>query len=581
MDSGSSCEVIYKHCFLKLKPSIRLHRVDSKIQLVGLSGEQSRHLREVILKVTKNNYVEYGHRSIYNSCRILRTIMVGGKPFNTKHKLNEYKHIKPVKQKKCGLAPERNEAAYAYKGYHQIQVAEGNKDKSAFFIKNGVFCYRKMPFGLKNAGETYQRLIDKVFNDQIRLNLIAYVDMAIKSASEEDMLMDIQETFNRLLRFINMKLNLKKCSFGVKEGPFLGHLITKQGIKANPSKVKAITVLKPPRTLKEIKSLNGKLTALSRFLSKGANKLLLFFKALKSCTDKKTIQWTADAEEAFRKIKKFMKILPTLTAPIKGEVLVMVLQGAELEKLILDLVYAARRLQRYFQSHLIRVLTDKPIKKILARPEKLGRIAKWAIELGEHDIEFKGRDSVKGPILADFLAKIPSAEGKYTEIKKPKAANKAPKSESTWKLYIDGASSSYSLGVGIMLVSPKGKEYTYALRFKFETTNNEAGLKMSYKTYMTVKVTKNCYFWPSMYRDAAEIIQDCPRSLGNQHHETPTNSSEKPEVLGYCHRTFHQVSGAKPLTTANGRQTKKFIWEHVICRFGVPQMITLKDDKQL
>ncbi|GKD50795.1 hypothetical protein Tco_1279771 [Tanacetum coccineum] len=122
MDSGSSCEVIYEHCFLKLKPSIRLHRVDSKIQLVGFSREQSRHLGEVPLEVT-NNYVEYGHRSIYKSGsnkipyslwnwhRILRTIMVGGKPFNTEHKLNEYKHIKPLKQKKHGLALERNEAA--------------------------------------------------------------------------------------------------------------------------------------------------------------------------------------------------------------------------------------------------------------------------------------------------------------------------------------------------------------------------------------------------------------------------------------------------------------------------------------
>ncbi|GJV31829.1 hypothetical protein Tco_1392229 [Tanacetum coccineum] len=68
---------------------------------------------------------------------------------------------------------------------------------------------------------------------------------------EEDMLLDIQETFDWLLS-INMKLNPKKCSFGVEEGPFLGHLITKQRIKANPSKVKAITDLKPPKTLKEI-----------------------------------------------------------------------------------------------------------------------------------------------------------------------------------------------------------------------------------------------------------------------------------------------------------------------------------------
>ncbi|GKC08683.1 reverse transcriptase domain-containing protein [Tanacetum coccineum] len=143
-----------------------------------------------------------------------------------------------------------------------------------------------------------------------------------------------------------MKLNPKKCYYNVKEGQFLGHLITKQSIKANPSKVNAITDLKPPKTLKEIQSLNEKLATLSRFLSKSADR---------------------------------------------------VLQGAqliypELEKLILSLVHAARRLGRYFKAHPIRVLTDKQIKQIFLRQEKLGRIAKWAIELGEHDIEFKGRN---------------------------------------------------------------------------------------------------------------------------------------------------------------------------------------------
>ncbi|GJR10589.1 reverse transcriptase domain-containing protein [Tanacetum coccineum] len=78
-----------------------------------------------------------------------------------------------------------------------------------------------------------------------------------------------------------MRLNPKKCSFGVEEGPFLGHLITKQGIKSNPSKVKAVTDLDQPRTLKDIQSLNGKLAVLSRFLSKGAERSLAFFKVLK------------------------------------------------------------------------------------------------------------------------------------------------------------------------------------------------------------------------------------------------------------------------------------------------------------
>ncbi|GKA42158.1 hypothetical protein Tco_0734818 [Tanacetum coccineum] len=103
-----------------------------------------------------------------------------------------------------------------------------------------------------------------------------------------------------------MKLNPKKCSFGVEEGPFLGHVITKQGIKANPSKVKAVTDLDQPSTLKDILSLNGKLVALIRFLSKGAERSLDFFKVLKGCKDKKSIQWITEADKALEKLKKLI-----------------------------------------------------------------------------------------------------------------------------------------------------------------------------------------------------------------------------------------------------------------------------------
>ncbi|GJY42876.1 reverse transcriptase domain-containing protein [Tanacetum coccineum] len=133
----------------------------------------------------------------------------------------------------------------AYKGYHHIQMAKEDEDKTDFFAGERVFCYRKMPFGLKNAGATYQRLVDKVFHDQIGRNLEAYVDdMVIKSTFEEDMLADIK----KLLK----------------------------GIRANPSKVKAITDVEQPKTLKDIQSLNGKLVALSRFLLRGAKRSIPF-----------------------------------------------------------------------------------------------------------------------------------------------------------------------------------------------------------------------------------------------------------------------------------------------------------------
>ncbi|GJV71972.1 reverse transcriptase domain-containing protein [Tanacetum coccineum] len=236
-----------------------------------------------------------------------------------------------------------------------------------------------------------------------------------------------------------MKLNPKKCSFGVEEGPFLGHLVTKQGIKSNPLKVKAVIDLDQPRTLKDIQSLNGKLAALRRFLSKAVERSLAFFKVLKGCKDKKSIQ---------------------------------VLQGAELnypalEKLVLALVHASRRLQRYFQAHTITVLTNTPIKHMLTEPEKTGRVAKWAIKLGENDIVFLRRNEKETP--ADFLVKITF---EYNEKKeKPK---EVPDSNSKWRLYTDEASKLDGSGAGLMLIDPECKEYTYALRFEFETTNNEA-----------------------------------------------------------------------------------------------------------
>ncbi|GKC19288.1 reverse transcriptase domain-containing protein [Tanacetum coccineum] len=252
-------------------------------------------------------------------------------------------------------------------------------------------------------------------------------DIVIKSNVEEEMLVDIKETLDGL-RTIIFKLNPKKCSFSVEEGIFSGYLITKQGIKANPSKVKAILDLQPPKSISEIQNPN------------------------RNCTSGKMVQWTTEADEAFQRMKEILEAQPTVTARTKGETLIMYLAASE--------------------ESISVVLSDKPIKQILARPEKSGCIAKWAIELGEHEIKFRGRNSVKGHILADFLAETHSKEEKVT--KDEEAKIKEPELEKASKLFTDGASSSDGSRACLILVSPKRKEYTYALRFEFKTTNNEA-----------------------------------------------------------------------------------------------------------
>nr|GEV89606.1 hypothetical protein [Tanacetum cinerariifolium] len=119
-------------------------------------------------------------------------------------------------------------------------------------VEAGTYCYTKMPFGLKNAWATYQRLVDSAFQEQLDRNLDAYIDdMVIKSKTKQGMMMDIVEIFDNL-RKINMKLNPKKCSFGIREGKLLGYMVTSEGIRANPKKTKAVADMQALKTLKDM-----------------------------------------------------------------------------------------------------------------------------------------------------------------------------------------------------------------------------------------------------------------------------------------------------------------------------------------
>ncbi|GKA57497.1 reverse transcriptase domain-containing protein [Tanacetum coccineum] len=168
---------------------------------------------------------------------------------------------------------------------------------------------------LFRSGATYQRLVDSTFQSHIRRNLEAYVDdVVIKSKEEKMLLADIAETFENLKK-INMKLNPKKCFFGVEEGKFLRFMVTSKGIRANPKKTKALADLQSLRTLKEMQSMSGKLAALNRFLAKSAERSLPFFNTLKNKTkeNKHEYQWTKEAEEAFQQMNKLILDLPSLT----------------------------------------------------------------------------------------------------------------------------------------------------------------------------------------------------------------------------------------------------------------------------
>ena len=137
-----------------------------------------------------------------------------------------------------------------------------------------------------------------MFAHQIGRNVQVYVDdMLVKSQRGDDHLDDLKETFDTH-RSYNMKLNLSKCAFGVMAEKFLRFMVSQRGIEVNPDKIWAIIEMAPRRNLKEVQSLNGKVAALNRFVSRATDKCLPFFHTLK-----KSFEWTAECQQAFKDLK--------------------------------------------------------------------------------------------------------------------------------------------------------------------------------------------------------------------------------------------------------------------------------------
>ena len=138
-----------------------------------------------------------------------------------------------------------------------------------------------MPFGLKNAGATYQRMMQNCLQTHIGRNIQVYVDdIVIMTREDSTFLDDLRETFDNLDRY-RIKLNPLKCMFGVPSGQLLGYLISARGIEANPQKIRAIVTMKQPKNLRGVQQLTGRLAALSRFIGRLGKKVLPFYQLLK------------------------------------------------------------------------------------------------------------------------------------------------------------------------------------------------------------------------------------------------------------------------------------------------------------
>nr|KYP51222.1 Retrovirus-related Pol polyprotein from transposon opus [Cajanus cajan] len=292
------------------------------------------------------------------------------------------------------------------------------------------------------------RLMDKIFRHQIGTCLEVYVDdMVIKSTSGTDHLKDLRTIFDEVRRH-HMRLNPAKCTFGVAGGKFLGFMLSKRGIEANPDKCQAIINMQSHRNIKEVHRLAGRIASL------------------------------AHAKTRYQ----------------------------HLEKIVLALVHTARRLRHYFQSHQMVVRTDSPITKVLQKPELVGRMVAWSIELSQFDIRFEPRGPIKAQSLADFVNEFTPQVLSMSHF---------------WTLHVDGSSNQQGSGVDIILEGSGEVAIEQSLRFSFKTSNNQAeyeALLAGLRLAQDLGITKlqSGYYWPTLVTDCTKFVQQCKPYNGLQ-----------------------------------------------------------------
>ncbi|PKU87057.1 putative mitochondrial protein [Dendrobium catenatum] len=205
-------------------------------------------------------------------------------------------------------------------GYNQIKMAQEDERNTTFRTPIRIFCYKVMPFGLKNAGATYQRAMTRIFDDLIHNQVECYIDdLVVKSKVKEAHLYDLRVVFERLRRY-DLKMNPLKCTFGVTSGKFLGFVVRHRGIEIDPVKIEAILDIPYPKSLTQLRSLEGRLAYIRRFISNLSGRCQPF--SILAKKDTKFV-WDEKCKNAFDDIKQFLSNPPVLATPVPGKPLIL------------------------------------------------------------------------------------------------------------------------------------------------------------------------------------------------------------------------------------------------------------------
>ena len=264
-----------------LDTDIVVHRLPLKEECMPVKQKLRRIKREMLLKIKKEvkKQLDAGFLKVAKYPQWVANIVPVPKKDGKVRMCVDYQDLNRVSPKDNFPLPHidtlvDNTAKHSlfsfmdeFSGYNQIRMASEDMEKTTFLTMWGTFCYKVMPFGLKNAGATYQRVIVTLFHDMMHKEIEVYVDdMIAKSQGGDEHVVNLRKLFERLRKF-QLKLNPAKCTFGATSKKLLGFVVSKKGIEIDPDKVRAIQDLSPPRTQKKVRSFMGKLNYIARFIS--------------------------------------------------------------------------------------------------------------------------------------------------------------------------------------------------------------------------------------------------------------------------------------------------------------------------
>ncbi|XP_019240297.1 PREDICTED: uncharacterized protein LOC109220284 [Nicotiana attenuata] len=404
-------------------------------------------------------------------------------------------------------------------GYNQIRMSPKDEECTAFRTPKGIYCYKVMPFGLKNAGATYQRVMQNIFDNMLHTRVECYVDdLVVKTKNRRYHLEDLRIVFERLRKF-DLKMNPLKCAFGVTSGKFLGFIVRHRGIEVDPAKIDAIQKMPRPKNLRELQNLQGNLAFIRRFISNLAGRCQPFNHLLRKDIP---FHWDQLCQNAFESIKTYLLNPPVLGAPMLGKLLILyiaaqerslgallaqeneegkeqalyylsrTLIGVELnytpvEKICLGLLYAIKKLRHYFEAYTIKLISRAdPVKFVMTRPVLSGRLARWSILFNQYEITYTPQKAVKGQALANFLADHPlPAEWELSDEFLDEDVlfiEELP----PWTLLFDGSARRNCAGADVVLISPERQVLPFSFVLGETCSNNAAeyqalivGLKMA------------------------------------------------------------------------------------------------------